>query len=345
MKALTLVASGGIEQLRVQELPAPIIKAPTDVLLRVHATALNRLDLFVTGGLPGSSLSFPHVMGSDGAGVVLDAGSAAQRWRAGDRVMINPTLSCGECRACLEGQESLCGHLRVIGEHSSGTTAEYVVVPAQNLAPVPPDMPWPQAAAFSLATLTAWHMLETRAELRPGETVLIWGIGGGVAMAALQIARLIGARTVVTSGSDKKLAMAQSMGAEVVLNHRTTDIRGAIREYTGGRGADVVVDSAGEQSWPVSLRALRRGGRLVVCGATTGPAVSLDLRRLFWHQWSILGATLGSQKEYAEIVLHAAEGRLWPVIDRTVPLQDAPAAYERLATGEQFGKLVIEVTQ
>lgn len=345
MKALTLVASGGIEQLRVQELPAPGIKGPTDVLLRVHATALNRLDLFVTGGLPGSSLSFPHIMGSDGAGVVLEVGSAAQRWHPGDRVMINPTLSCGECRPCLDGQESLCGHLRVIGEHSPGTTAEYVVVPARNLASVTPDMPWAQAAAFSLATLTAWHMLKTRAELRSGETVLIWGIGGGVAIAALQIARLIGGRTVVTSGSDKKLAMARAMGADVVVNHHTADVRAAVREYTAGLGADVVVDSVGEQSWPVSLRALRRGGRLVVCGATTGPAVSLDLRRLFWHQWSILGATLGSQKEYAEIVHHAAGGRLWPVIDRVVPLRDAPAAYQRLATGEQFGKLVIEVAQ
>jgi NADPH:quinone reductase-like Zn-dependent oxidoreductase len=343
MKALTLAAPGGIGQLKVQELPEPAIQSPDDVLVRVQAAALNRLDLWVAEGLPGTNLTFPHIVGSDGAGVVQEVGSAVRRVGPGDRVMINPALSCGQCSACLQGEGSLCASFRVIGEHRPGTVAEYIVVPEQNLAALPADMPWPQAAAFSLATLTAWRMLVTRARLRPEETVLIWGIGGGVALAALQIAKLIGARAIVTSGADAKLDAARALGADVVLNHGKVDIRTAVRQHTGGQGADVVVDSVGEQSWEGSLRALRRGGRLVICGATTGPMVSIDLRRLFWHQWSILGSTLGSRREYAEITALAHEGRLWPVVDRTVSLDDGPAAFARLERGEQTGKLVIEV--
>ena len=345
MKALTLAAAGGIEQLRVQELPEPAIQSAEDVLVRVQAAALNRLDLFVAAGLPGANLTFPHVVGSDAAGVVEQVGSAVRQLATGDRVMINPALSCGGCPACSEGEDSLCASLKVLGEHSAGTAAELIVVPGRNLAPVPSDMPWPQAAAFSLATLTAWRMLVTHARLRADETVLIWGIGGGVAIAALQIARLVGARTIVTSSSHQKLELARRLGADVALNHQESDIRSAVRQHTGGRGADVVVDSVGEQTWSDSLRALRRGGRMVVCGATTGPMVALDLRRLFWHQWSILGSTLGSRSEYAAIVEHAAAGRLWPVIDRVVSLEEAPAAYQRLQRGEQAGKLVIEVAQ
>jgi NADPH:quinone reductase-like Zn-dependent oxidoreductase len=343
MKALTLAATGGIEQLGVQELPQPSIESPTDVIVRMQAAALNRLDLFVAIGLPGSSLVFPHVVGSDGAGVVHEVGSRVSQFKPGDPVMINPTLSCGACPPCAAEEDTLCSNLQVLGEHRSGTVAEFVVVPAGNLAPVPPGMSWAQAAAFSLATLTAWRMLTTRARVAAGETVLIWGIGGGVAIAALQIARLLGARTIVTSGTDEKLEVGRQLGADLLLNHQKADVRAEVRKYTDGLGADVVVDSIGERTWTDSLRSLRRGGRLVICGATTGPMVSMDLRRLFWHQWSILGSTLGTRREYDQIVRHAAEGRLWPVIDSVVPLHDAPAAYERLLRGKQAGKLVIEV--
>ena len=343
MKALTLVALGGREQVRVQELPEPAIELPNQVLVGVQAVALNRLDLLVAAGLPGVNYSFPHIIGSDGAGIVREVGPAVSRLRPGDRVMINPTLSCGNCPWCLQGEESVCEELRVLGEHRSGTAAEFLVLPEENLEPVPDGMPWPQAAAFSLATLTAWRMLTTRGRLKADETVLIWGIGGGVAVAALQIARLRGARTIVTSGSDAKLDVARTLGADVLLNHQRVDVGVEVRGLTGGRGADLIVDSAGEQSWRGSLRALRRGGRLVICGATTGPIVSLDLRRLFWHQWSMLGSTLGSRREYAEIVALARQGKLWPVIDRAVPWNQSQAALERLARGEQVGKLVIEV--
>jgi NADPH:quinone reductase-like Zn-dependent oxidoreductase len=275
---------------------------------------------------------------------VSAVGDGVQHIHAGDRVMINPTLSCGHCPACRSGEDSLCHGIQVIGEHVPGTAAEYIVVPAANLAVVPSGMPWPEAAAFSLATLTAWRMLTTRAGAQRDETVLIWGIGGGVALAALQIARFLNVRTIVTSGSDAKLESATRMGADVTLNHYEVDVAAEVRKLTGGQGADIVLDSAGEQSWPVSLRSLRRGGRMVVCGATTGPTVGLDLRRLFWHQWSLLGSTLGSRREYAEIVRLAHEGTLWPVIDQVFSLDNAGAAFERLKSGTQMGKLVLEVT-
>lgn len=345
MKALVLTATGGLQHVRVQELPEPAIQSPNQVLLRVYTIALNRLDLLVADGLPGLSYQFPHILGSDAAGAVEQVGSAVRQVRPGDRVMVNPTLSCGDCPACLEGEESLCRHLRVLGEHCSGTAAQYIVVPAENLAAIPREMPWPEAAAFSLATLTAWRMLTTRARVGAGETVLIWGVGGGVALAALQIARLLGARTIVTSGTDAKLELARSLGADAVINHQQADVPAEVRKLTDGKGADIVVDSVGTESWQGSLRALRRGGRLVICGASTGPMVSLDLRRLFWHQWTILGSTLGSRQEYVEIVRLAGEGKLWPVVDQVVPLDQAVGALERLSQGIQTGKLVIEVAQ
>jgi NADPH:quinone reductase-like Zn-dependent oxidoreductase len=345
MKALTLTGIGGLDRLQLQEVPAPALRAPDEVLVRVRCAALNRLDLWMTGGLPNAKPAFPHVVGSDGAGAVEAVGTAAGRWRPGDRVLINPGLACGHCPACEEGEDSLCSSYAILGEHLPGTAAELVAVPAANLGRVPEGMSWSEAAGFTLSTLTAWRMLTGRAKLQTGETVLIWGVGGGVGIAALQISVLLGARAIVTSGSDAKLATAIRLGAMVAVNHKSADVVAEVRRETGGRGADVVVDCVGEATWTNSLRALRRGGRLVVCGATTGPAVSFDLRRLFWHQWSILGSTMGTRQEFAEIVRLAQEGKLWPVVDSVVPLADGAAAYERMQRGEQTGKLVIEVSQ
>lgn len=332
-----------MDHLTLLEVPRPELRHAGDVLVRVRAAALNRLDLWMATGLPGAGPSFPFIVGSDGAGEVETVGPGVDHLRPGDRVMINPGLSCGRCPACEEGEESVCRQFRLLGEHVPGTAAEYVVVPAANLASVPDGMPWPQAAGFSLATLTAWRMLADRARLRAGETVLIWGIGGGVSLAALQISLVLGGRPIVTSGTDAKLEAARALGAAAAVNHTRDDVVAAVRRLTGGLGADVVVDSVGERTWPDSLRALRRGGRVVVCGATTGPAAAFDLRRLFWHQWSILGSTMGSRREYAEIVRLAHQGRLWPQVDRVFPLADGAAAYERMRRGEQTGKLVLEV--
>jgi NADPH:quinone reductase-like Zn-dependent oxidoreductase len=275
--------------------------------------------------------------------VVESVGAEVTTVRPGDRVMLNPGVSCGRCADCREGEESLCANFAILGEHRAGTAAELVVVPEANVAPIPAEMPWPQAAAFSLATLTVWRMLAGRANLCGGETVLVWGVGGGVGMAALQIGVLLGARVIVTSGSEDKLVVARAQGAAVTLNHGSDDVVAAVKRETGGRGADVVVDSVGERTWDQTLRAVRRGGRIVVCGATTGPNAGFDLRRLFWRQWSILGSTMGNRREYAEIVRLAHRGRLWPVVDQVVPLSRGAEAYARMQRGEQTGKLVIEV--
>lgn len=343
MRALALTRTGGPEHLAVLDVPAPTVAGPSDVLVRIRAAALNRLDLFIADGLKGLTYRFPHVVGSDGAGVVESVGSAVRRVRPGDRVLLNPGISCGACDACAAGDEPLCGRYEILGEHRAGTAAELVVVPEANVAPVPDGMDWPRAAAFPLATLTAWRMLTTRARLQAGETVLVWGAGGGVAQAAIQIARLLGARVVATSGSDAKLETARRLGAEHVVNHSAGDVVAEVRRLLGRRSVEVVVDSVGEATWPTSLRLLGPGGRLTTCGATSGPMVSLDIRKLFWYQWTILGSTMGSHREFAEIAALAAGGSLWPVVDSVVPLEQAVEAYRRLAAGAQTGKLVLEV--
>ncbi len=343
MRALVLESVGGREHLRLAEVPAPQIRAPHDVRVRLRAAALNRLDLFVADGLPGVAYTFPHIVGSDGAGVVESVGSGVTGVRPGDRVMINPGVSCGTCAECLRGDESLCAALQVLGEHRSGTLAELIVVPESNLGAVPASMSWAQAAAFSLATLTAWRMLATRARIRAGDTVLIWGVGGGVALAAVQVAVHHGARVIATSSKAEKLEVARRYGAEGLVNHATEDVVARVRELTANRGADIIVESVGEPTWQRSTRLLRRGGTLVTCGATGGPHVSIDLRRLFWHHWSLLGSTLGSHAEYREIVRLAGEGLLWPHVDQVLPFDRALEAFGRLARGEQTGKVVIDL--
>ncbi len=343
MRALTLDKLGGPEHLAVRDVAAPSITAPDQVLVRIHSAALNHLDLFVVDGLPGVKYSFPHIMGGDGAGTVEAVGDQVTSTRPGDRVMINPGLSCYRCDNCLAGEHSLCETYRLLGEHVPGTVAELVVVPAVNVAPVPEGMTWHQAAAFSLATLTAWRMLMTRAVLKPGETVLIWGIGGGVGIAALQIAKLTGARVFVTSSSDAKLAHARTLGADELINHSTQDVAAVVRQLTAKNGVDVVVDNVGEKTWDKSIRCLGRAGRLVTCGGTSGPMVTTDVRKLFWYQYSILGSTMGNYQEYQEIVRLAHRGKLWPVVDQVYPMDKAADAFARLGRGEQMGKLVIEV--
>jgi NADPH:quinone reductase-like Zn-dependent oxidoreductase len=309
----------------------------------MHAVALNQLDLFVLRGLPGVSLQPKCVVCADGAGTVDAVGPDVRGLAPGDRVMINGGISDRSCDFCRRGEQSLCTGFRLLGEHLPGTAAEFIVLPAANLRVVPHDVSWEHAAAFSLATLTAWRMIVTRARVQPGETVLIWGIGGGVAIAALQIAKRIGARVWVTSGSDAKLARARELGADETFNHRTADVVREVRERSGKRGVDVVIDDVGEATWERSLRALTRGGRLVTCGATSGPMVQLDVRKLFWHQWSIMGSTMGNDREFDAIAQALGEGALIPPIDAVFPLARAREAYERLETAEQFGKIVLRL--
>jgi NADPH:quinone reductase-like Zn-dependent oxidoreductase len=344
VRALTVSAHGGLEQLQIlSTLPMPALRSPTDVRVRVHAVALNHLDLFVVRGLPGVTLQPPWVVGADGAGMVDAVGDAVAGFTPGQRVMINPGVSDRTCDFCRAGEQSLCEHYQLLGEHLPGTAAELIVVPAANLRAVPAGVSWEAAAAFTLATLTAWRMMVTRARVEPGETVFIWGIGGGVAIAALQIAKRIGARVWVTSGSDEKLAHARALGADETFNHRTVDVVREVRARMGKRGVQVVVDDVGEATWDRSLRMLGRGGRLVTCGATSGPLAQTDLRRLFWNQWTIMGSTMGNDRELDAAVGALAAGALVPPVDAVFPLARARDAYERLAAGEQFGKIVLRV--
>ncbi len=342
MRALTLTEHGGMDRLAVQDVPTPSIDGPDQVRIAVKAAALNRLDLFILGGLPGIKLSFPHVVGTDAAGVVDQVGSAGSGLTVGDRVVVNPGVSCGVCSMCQSGQDPFCRNFGILGEHRAGTVAEYLVVPARNVVRVSERLDWVQAAGLPLAALTAWRMVVTRARVQAGETVLIWGIGGGVSLAALQIAKHLEARVVATSSSDTKLDAAKALGADVVLNHGTQDVAKEVRALTKV-GADVVVDSVGEKTWDKSLKALRMGGRLVTCGATTGPHVQIDIRKLFWFQWTIMGSTMGSVPEFSDMMAVANAGKIVPLVDTVVSMEDGIKAYQRLESGEQMGKVVIEV--
>jgi NADPH:quinone reductase-like Zn-dependent oxidoreductase len=333
---------GGLENVSVEDVPKPVPEQPDDVVVAVRAAALNHLDLFVVAGLPGLTHPFPHVLGADGAGVVEAVGAGVSRVKPGDRVLVNPGIWCGRCEFCEAGEESLCLTYGILGEHAPGTFAEAVRVKETSLAPLSATVAWAEAAAFPLVTLTAWHMMVTRAAVRPGETVLIWGIGGGVALAALAAAKLLGARVIVTSSSDDKLARARGLGADEGINYATADVAKEVRRLTGRRGCEVVLDSVGEQTWVTSLRCLARGGRLVTCGGTSGPMVTTDVRKLFWHQWTIMGSTMGSRAEFEQIAGLLGDGHLKPVIDGVYPLAGARDALERLRQGGQFGKLVLE---
>jgi NADPH:quinone reductase-like Zn-dependent oxidoreductase len=346
MRACVLTAIGGIDKLQITDVPdAPLPKAG-EVRIRIRAAALNHLDLFVAEGLPGAGDRFPHIVGADGAGVIESVGPGVATVRPGDMVMLNGGISDYTCEFCRAGEHSLCVNYGILGEHLPGTVAELVTLPAHNVARMPvlaPELTWAEAAAFSLVTLTAWRMVVTRAQLKAGETALIWGIGGGVSLTALRIAKLLGARAIVTSSSDAKLAVARQLGADVTFNHKTQKVAQEVRALTNRRGVDVVVENVGAATWDDSLRCLRRGGRLVTCGATSGPQVGLDIRRLFWHHWSILGSTMGNAAEYAEIVHRLGQGQLRPIVDRVYPMAEIRKAYERLAKGEQLGKVVVEV--
>jgi NADPH:quinone reductase-like Zn-dependent oxidoreductase len=344
MRGLTISAHGGPEQVVYRDdLTPPELRAAGDVRIRMRAAALNHLDLFLLRGLPGVTITPPWILGADGMGVVESVGSAVTSVKVGDTVVINPGISDRTCEYCLAGEQPLCLRFGILGEHHPGTMAELVVVPATNVLAIPADSDPASAAAFTLATLTAYRMLVSRVHLHKAERVLIWGIGGGVAIACLQIAKMLGAHVTVTSGSDEKLARAVALGADDTINHRGVDVGREIRARTGKKGVDVVVDSVGEATWSQSLGALGRRGRLVTCGGTSGPMVTTDVRRLFWNQWSILGSTMGNDQEFAAVVEHFRHGRLLPPIDRVYELSDGRAAFERLEEGGQFGKVIVRI--
>ena len=345
MRALTISSHGGLDALELRDdLPVPELRGSADVRVRVRAAALNHLDLFMLDGLPGITITPPWPVASDACGVIDAVGSDVKSLAVGDYVVINPGLSDRTCEYCRDGEQPLCPRFGILCEHFPGTAAEYVVVPAVNVRTISPSVGDDVAAAFTLATLTAWRMIVSRARVRAGEDVLIWGISGGVALAALQICKQIGARVWAVSGSDEKLERAKALGADVLLNRNSVDVGRTIRERTGKRGVDVVVDNVGQAVWAQSLFALGRRGRLVTCGATSGPLVETDVRRLFWNQWTIMGSTMGNDAEFDAVVGELRAGRLIPPVDSVYGIDDGRAAFERLASAEHFGKVVIKVS-
>jgi len=351
MKALVCRGHGDLSMLAFTDVPQPAIERPGDVCIALQAAALNHLDLLTLRGLPGLSLEFPHILGADGAGIVDAVAPDVRGVQPGDRVMFNPGISCYACEMCDAGEHSLCTRYQLLGEHLPGTLAEYIVLPQQNVLRIPelpdphPPISWEEAAAFSLATITAWRMMVTRARVQAGEVVLIWGIGGGVSSAVLAVAKLHDAFVIATSSSDEKLAVARERGANVTLNHNDVDVPREVRKVTDKRGADIVVDNVGEATWERSVKALAKRGRLVTCGGTTGPMVVTDVRRLFWNQYDILGSTMGNAAEYREIVRRLGLGELRPPVDSTFALEDGVQAFERLRDAKQMGKIVVRVGQ
>lgn len=341
MKAIRFHQHGGPEVLRCEDVPEPDLVAG-DVLVRVRACALNHLDLWVRRGLPRVQIPMPHIPGSDVAGEVV--ASAAPDVAIGRRVMLQPGVSCGRCPACLSGRDNECPTYEVLGyRHHDGGYAQLVKVPVQNLVSIPDEIDFVRAAAFPLTFLTAWHMLMTRARLKRGEDVLILAAGSGVGQAAIQIAFLHGARVFATAGSEQKLERARALGAYEVIHHHQQDIAMEITRLTNKRGVDVVIEHVGEATWMKSVRSLARGGRLVTCGATTGPNGALDLGALFSRQLTIQGSYMGTKGELMRAARFFFNGQLKPVIDGTFPLADAAVAHRRMEASGQFGKIVLEV--
>jgi NADPH:quinone reductase-like Zn-dependent oxidoreductase len=316
------------------------------VRVRLRAAALNHVDLFVIGGIPGITITPPWIIGADGAGVLDAVGTGAvlpAGAREGDRVLLNPGFARIDDEYVRRGDEPLSPAFGLLGEHYPGTYAEFVCLPAKCVRAIPANVSDDAAAAFTTVALTAWRMVVKRARVTAGDDVLIWGIGGGVALAALLLCKSLGARVWVTSSSDAKLAKARELGADETLNHTQVQVGSEIRARTKKRGVTVVLDSVGTATWKQSLVALGRGGRLVTCGGTSGPLVETDVRRLFWNQWSLMGSTMGSEAEFEEVIGELAAGRLTPIIDSRFPLERGQEALARLKSGAQFGKIVLEI--
>jgi NADPH:quinone reductase-like Zn-dependent oxidoreductase len=342
MKAVIFDEHGGPEVLRYEERPEPSLRA-NEVLVEVRACALNHLDVWARKGLPGIEIKLPHILGNDIAGVVREVGDVVDWVKPGDEVMLQPGVSCGHCRECLRGADNLCPQYDMLGYRRDGGYAELVTAPAVNVIPKPPGLTWAEAAALPLVTVTAWHMLVTRAGIQPGEDVLIHAAGSGVGSIGIQIARLRGARVIATAGSDEKLEKARALGADEVVNYTREDWPKEVRRLTEKRGVDVVMEHTGAETWPGSILSLKKDGRLVTCGATSGYDARTDLRQVFYKHLNLLGSFMGSKAELIDAMAFVERGRIRAVVDRTLPLAEARRAHELMEERAQFGKLVLEV--
>ncbi len=344
MKAAYFEEHGGPEVLRVGNLDAPT-PGYDDVVIDVKATSLNHLDLFVRRGVPGIKVPLPHVLGSDASGVVSVFGDGVTDVKIGDRVLVDPTLTCGRCETCARGDGTLCRHFGIVGEHNWGAYAEKLVVPSKNVIRIPDDLSFETAAAVPLVFVTAWRMMITRGELRPGEDVLILGAAAGVGIACIQIAKLTGARVFAAAGGTEKLELCRSLGADVLIDYREEDFVKRVREETGGRGVDVCVDYIGGETWVKSLRVVTGGGRVLTCGATTGYDPQTDLRHVFYRQLKIIGSTMGTKSDLMAALKYVFRGDIKPAIGKLMPLEEVADAHRLMEARRVLGKVVIRVSK
>jgi len=340
MKAAIFNQHGGPEVLEFTEVPEPRPR-DNEVLIRVKACALNHLDIFVRNGLPGIEIPLPHILGNDITGVVEQVGDLVTWVKVGDEVMVQPGVSCGHCEACLSGQDNLCREYDIIGYRRNGGYAELVAVPGVNVFSRPANLSWEEAAALPLVTVTAWHMLVGRANVQPGEDVLVHAAGSGVGSVAIQIAKLRGARVITTASSDEKLAKARELGADETINYTNADWPKEVKRLTDRRGVDVVFEHTGSETWPGSIASLKNNGRLVTCGATSGFDARTDLRQVFYRHLTILGSFMGSKSELLEAMKFVKAGKIRGVVDRALPLSEARQAHELIESRGQFGKVVL----
>jgi NADPH:quinone reductase-like Zn-dependent oxidoreductase len=341
VKATIFKQHGAPEVLEYTDVPDPGFRE-NEVVVEVKACALNHLDIFVRNGMPGIEIPLPHILGNDVAGVAREVGELVTWVKPGDEVMVQPGVSCGHCEACLSGRDNMCREYDIVGYRRDGGYAERVVVPGVNIIPKPSGLSWEEAAALPLVTVTAWHMLVTRANVQPGEDVLVHAAGSGVGSIAIQIAKLRGARVITTASSDEKLAKARELGADETINYTRDDWPKEVRRLTDRKGVDVVVEHTGAATWPGSISALKNNGRLVTCGATSGFDARTDLRQVFYRHLTLLGSFMGSKSELVEAMKFVAAGKIRGVVDRVLPLSEARQAHELIEDRAQFGKVVLK---
>jgi NADPH:quinone reductase-like Zn-dependent oxidoreductase len=342
LKAVVFHEFGGPEKLRYEDAPEPQI-GEMEALIRVRACALNHLDIWARTGTRSDRIPMPHISGCDIAGEIAEVGSLVSDHKPGEKVILAPGISDGTCEYCGSGWDSLCENYKIIGYETQGGYAEYVSAPSRNILPIPNHLSFEEAASVPLVFLTAWHMLTTRAHLLPGETVLVWGAGSGVGSAAIQVAKLIGAKVIAVAGTDQKLEKAKKIGADWTINHHTQDVPAEVKRVTNGKKANVVFDHVGQATWEKSMRSMAPAGRLVNCGVTSGGKAEIDIRYVFVRQFSLMGSYMGGRGELLKVLTFFEDGRLRPVVDSIFPLKDAGAAQTRMEKSEHFGKIVLKV--
>jgi len=338
MKAIRFHEFGGPEVLRYEDIPDPVLRKD-QVLIRVKACALNHLDLWIRKGLP--NIKLPHINGSDVAGVIEDVGEYVTGLKQGQRVLLAPMTFCNRCAACTSGKQAFCRGFSVLGERTDGGDCELMALPAVNVIAIPDQLGFTEAASVPLVFLTAWHMLVSRSQIRPGQMVLVLGAGSGVGSAAIQIAKLFHATVIATAGGEGKLAKARELGADYTVDHYQQTISDEVKKITGRQGVDIVFEHVGAATWEESMKSLKPGGTIVTCGATTGPDAKFDIRFLFVRQLSFLGSFMGNMGDLYDVLGHVFSGALKPVVDRTFPLKDAADAHRYLESSQMFGKVVL----